>query len=134
MSQAKMMTFDFSTKKVFGGLFVVTLGLLLYVHTQVLIFQTSYAIQRKEKRLAELSDLYKVMKYEVTKLHSLQYLEKRKQEMKLDLVLPKEVKVVPLPVQRELKEAVEVPSVVQRGFLSFVNFIKEAQAKTSSSR
>ena len=122
---------QYSSRKVFSGLFVLTAALLLHVHTQVSIFQVSYSIQNKEKKLAALSDEYRIRKFEVSKLHSLVYLDKRKKEMNLNLVVPKEIKIVPVPIVKPLVEPVMPNSLVRRSFFSFVNFIKEAQAKTS---
>ena len=120
------------SKKVFSGLVLITFVLLLHVHTQVSIFQVSYSIQKKEKMFAELSDQYKLRKYEVSKLYSLSYLDKKKKEMNLKLVVPKDVKVVYWPAEKEAERSIEAPPMIRRGLFSFVNLIKEAQAKTSS--
>ncbi len=120
-----------STRKIFLGLFLVTFALLLYVHTQVSIFQVSYAIQRKEKELAALSDEFKMRRFEVSKLHSLNYLDRRKREMNLKLAIPKEIKMILVPAPKEMPLVLEPPPLVRKGLFSFVNFIKEAQAKTS---
>lgn len=120
------------SKKSFSGLFVITLLLLLHVHAQVSIFQVSYLIQKKEKELADLSDEYRKMKFEVSKLHSLSYLDKRKKEMNLKLETPKSVRVIPIRSEpKENERTIEAPPMVRKGFFSFVNLIKEAQAKTS---
>ena len=121
----------YSTRKIFLGFFVVTLALILHVHTQISIFQVSYSIQKKEKELAALSDEFKMRRFEVSKLHSLNYLDRRKKEMNLKLAVPKEIKVVSVPVEREAPRLMEAPPLVRKGLFSFVNLIKEAQAKTS---
>ena len=126
-----MMTLLDQPKKIFSGLALVTCALIVHVHTQIAIFQVSYAIQKKEKLIAELSDEYRVRKFEVSKLHSFNYLDKRKKEMNLKLVVPKEVNVIGVPVEKEMPRINDSPSVVQKGLFSFVNLIKEAQAKTS---
>ena len=119
-----------SSKKILSGLFVVTLSLLLYVHTRIAIFQVSYSIQRNEKKVATLSDEYKIMKFEISKLRSLGYLDRRKKEMNLKLVTPKTVKVVSIPLETQAEPVVLPSPFVRKGFFSFVNLIKEAQAKT----
>lgn len=118
-------------KRAVPALLVVTGFLLLHVHTQVSIFQVSYSIQKKERKLEALSDQYKILKYEVSRLHSLAYLDKRRSELKLDLVMPKDVKVIKVPVPRQVEPEVPPPSMLQKGFFSFVQLVKEAQAKTS---
>lgn len=125
------MTILFSSpKKMFSTLFVVTFALILHVHTQTAIFRVSYSIQKKEKEMAVLSDEFKLKNFEVSKLHSLNYLDKRMKEMKLNLVMPKEVKVVSIP-QVPQSRITEAP-ILQKGIFSFVSLIKEAQAKTSA--
>lgn len=119
-------------KKLFYGLFFVTLILLLHVHMQVSIFQVSYSIQKKNKILSELTDDYRLQKYEVSKLYSLGYLDKRKKEMNLNLQPPKEVKVVYVPSEKIVKPVIEPPTLLRQGIFSFANLIKDAQAKTSS--
>ncbi|PIQ85411.1 MAG: hypothetical protein COV74_08850 [Candidatus Omnitrophica bacterium CG11_big_fil_rev_8_21_14_0_20_45_26] len=121
------------SKRAYSGLALLTIALLLYVHTQIMIFQVSYNIQSKEKQLVELGDELKAHQYAVSQLHSLSYLEKRKEEANLKLVLPKTVKVIPIPMTKSVDHPIEAPAVVKRGIFSFVNFIKEAQAKTAQS-
>lgn len=120
-----------SSNKIFSFLFVITATLLLYVHGQVSVFHVSYSIQKKEKELAKLSDEFKMLKYEVSQLRSLSYLDKMTKEMNLKLVMPKEVKVISVPVERQADRISLPPTIVRKGFLSFINFVKEAQAKTS---
>ncbi len=122
-----------SPRKVFSGLFVITIALVLHVHTQISIFQVSYSIQRKEKQLSALSDEFKIRNFEVSKLHSLNYLDKRKKELNLNLVMPKTIQVVSVPAEKEMSRVIDAPPLVQKSVFSFVNFIKEAQAKTASS-
>ena len=118
-------------KKIFSGLALLTFVLLFHVHMQVSIFQVSYSIQKKSKLLSELTDEYRLEKYEISKLYSLSYLDKRKKELNLNLVVPKEVKVVYAPVERVTEQMIDAPPMIRRGLFSFANLIKEAQAKTS---
>lgn len=119
-------------KKIFYSLIFITLALLLHVHMQVSIFQVSYSIQKKNKLLSELSDDYRLQKYEVSKLYSLGYLDKRKKEMNFNLEPPKEVKVVYVPSEKTAKSTIEAPPIIRQGIFSFANLIKDAQAKTLS--
>ncbi len=120
-------------KKLFAGLLLLTLALLLHVHMQVSIFKVSYAIQKNNKLFAELSDEFRLQRYELSKLYSPSYLDKRKKEMNLKLTVPREIKVVMVPEFKIADTAViEAPPIIRQGLFSFANFIKEAQAKTSS--
>ena len=121
-----------NTKKIFSIMALVTLVLLLHVHMQISIFQVSYLIQKKSKLLSDLTDQYRFEKYGISKLYSPSYLDRRKKEMNLKLVVPKEVKVVYVPADKVADHVLEPPPVIQRGLFSFANLIKEAQAKTSS--
>ena len=119
-------------KKFFYGLTLITLALLLHVHMQVSIFQVSYSIQKKNKLLSELSDEYRLQRYEVSKLYSLGYLDKRKKEMNFNLVIPKEVKVVYIPSEKTPEPIIQPLPLIRQGIFSFANLIKDAQAKTLS--
>lgn len=120
-----------SSKNVVISFMGATVALLLLVHTQVSIFRVSYQIQEKKKTLAVLSDEYRVKQSEVSKLHSLSYLDQKRSEMKLDLVVPKEVKVISVPADRTIPREVPLSPVIQKGLFSFVQLVKEAQAKTT---
>ncbi|MBI4387681.1 MAG: hypothetical protein HY582_01395 [Candidatus Omnitrophica bacterium] len=119
------------SNRIFSILVMITMALLIYVHGQISVFRVSYSIQKKEKELARLSDDFKMLKFEVSQLRSLSYLDKKMKEMNLKLVMPAEVKVISVPIEKQVDRTMLSPTIVQKGFFSFVDFVKEAQAKTS---
>ena len=72
----------------------VTLLLLFYVHEQVSIFQVSYAIEKKEREVARLSEAYKREKFDLARLRSPHVLSQRIKKLSLALSLPEEQEVV----------------------------------------
>lgn len=118
-------------KKSFTLLLVSTCLTLLYVHSHVMVFHVSYSIGKKEKKLSELSDIYKETKYRVSRLRSLNYLDKQRQETKIGLVEPDQVKVIRVPVGRQEERRLDQLPPLKRSLMSFGSMIKEAQAKMS---
>ena len=119
-------------KRTFGLIGFVSLLLLLYVHTQVAILQLSYAIQNKERQVAQLSEEYKLARFQLARLRSPQALSQRLKKMASVLVQPKDQEVIKVlrpktvvPLQREGIG----PAPLQ--FLTLIRIVKEAQAKSS---
>ncbi len=119
------------SKRTFGLIFAITLALLFYVHQQISIFRVSYTIQKKEMEVARLSEAYKLVKFKVARLYSPHVLSQRMKQLSLDLTTPTEQEIIrvlkPKIVPQENKVTWSDP--VQ--FLSWLHFIKEAQAKTA---
>ena len=110
---------------------IFAVSLLIYVHLQVSVFQASYSIANKEKHLSKLSDDYRKKKFEVSKLRSLGYLDRKREEINMPLVAPEKVEVIHVPAEKmEPIEAADHP-ILKKGFGSLMGFIKEAQAKMS---
>lgn len=119
------------SKKTFILFIMITLALLLYVHQQISVFRVSYAIQKKEAEAAKLSEDYKLVKFRVARLRSPHVLNQRMKQLSLDLTTPTEQEIIrvlkPKVVPQETKMI--LPDPIQ--FLSWLHFIKEAQAKTA---
>ncbi len=122
-----------SSKRTFSFLILGTLLLLVYVHEQIAIFQVSYSIEKKERTVARLSEEYKNAKFRVAHLRSPDVLNKRMKAASLDLTTPKDrkvIKIVKPQIIQEQTTKTALPAPFQ--FQSWLHFIKEAQAKTSS--
>ena len=118
-----------SSRRAFFLLSVLTCVLLFYVHARVSVLQVSYAIQEKEKRLSKLSDEFRNCKFQVSKLRSLNYLDKRRREIDSSLVVPETVKAIRVPIEKQTQATVEPPPAVKHGAGLFLGIMKEAQAK-----
>ncbi len=122
-----------SSKRIFSFLILGTLLLLLYVHEQIVIFQVSYSIEKKERQVARLSEDYKIAKFRAARLRSPDVLNKRMKELSLDLTSPKDrevIKITKPQIVSEQTTKTTAPAPFQ--FQSWLHLIKEAQAKTSS--
>lgn len=110
------------------------LGLvLIYVHVQILLFRVSYDLARKSRDLAEKTEAYRYLKYEVDQLRAPYLLEKRMKQLELDLGLPRKVRVIRIPALPVHEPTVKGPPLqgLSEGVLSFMErWIKVAQAKT----
>jgi hypothetical protein len=110
--------------------------LLLYVHAQISLFQVSYTIDSRSRQLAQQSEEYRLLKFEVEQLKAPRLLETRMKELQMDLTLPKEVRIVRVPTV-PVVDAVNVQGVSLRplsdGILDFLGrWVKVAQAKTDN--
>ena len=84
--------------------------------------------------MVRLSENYKTAKFRVARLRSPHVLSQRMKALSLDLTLPKDQTVVRV---LKIKAApTETKAVLPLPFqlLSWLHFVKEAQAKTSSSK
>ena len=121
------------SKRHFVLLALFTMVLLAYVHAQVSVFRVSYSIAEKEKWLSKMSDDYRNIKFQVSKLKSLNYLDKKRREIEADLVTPKMVKAIRVPAEKqaELPAPSEGRSLLRHGVSPLLGLIKEAQARMS---
>lgn len=128
-----MLNFELS-KKTFGVLIVGTFALLLYVHQQVCIFQFSYDIEKKERQIARLSEDYKRARFTLDQLRSPHALSARLKESSLELITPTDQEVIRILKMQPMVEKVESNWRPGLQFGSLLHFVKEAQAKTFSSK
>lgn len=121
------------TKRHFVLLALLTTFSLFYVHAQISVFGVSYAIAEKEKRLSKLSDEYRNIKFQVSKLKSLNYLDKKRREIDADLVTPIMVKAIRVPAEKPIVPLVEPDkrSLLRHGLSPFLGLMKEAQARVA---
>ncbi len=111
----------------------LTAGMALYVHGQIAILHTSYRLDKSADKLQDKNEEYRRLKFEVDQLKAPRFLEETMKKKKLDLGLPKEVRVIrmPLPVlipDRAGSSMAHEP--VSGGGLNFWGrWIKVAQAK-----
>jgi hypothetical protein len=118
--------------KILVGFSIVTFGLLLYVHERVEMLRVSYRIHQKSSALAQQSEEFRRLKFEVTQLRSPQALERRLEQLSLPLGLPKEIKVVkiPQPLLQSPVEPLPVPHAPGKLFDFVGQWIQVAQART----
>jgi hypothetical protein len=122
------------SKRTFGVLIVGTLALLLYVHQQVSIFQFSYDIEKKERQIARLSEDYKRAKFALDRLRSPHALNERLKASSLELITPRDQEVIRILKLQPIIEKTESAAWSGFQFGSLLHFVKEAQAKTFSSK
>ena len=127
-----MLNFELS-KRTFSVLILGTLALLLYVHQQVSVFQLSYAIERKERQIARLSEDYKRAKFRLDQLRSPHALNERLKQSSLELITPTDQEVVRVLKMQPIIQKTESGWPGAR-FGSLLQFVKEAQAKTFSQK
>lgn len=120
------------TGKILFGVSFLTALMLLYVHEQVALFHISYSLDERSETLTRRSEACRKLKFEVEQLKAPRILEKRMKEMKLDLSLPKEVRVVKVPQLESPIEEPVIETVPPTQGLSrvFGRWIGVAQAKT----
>ena len=110
----------------------VTGALLLYVHEEVEMLRASYRIQKTSSELAQKSEAYRRLTFEVAQLRSPQSLEGRLEGLKLPLTLPKEIQVLKVqgPARQPVKAfPLQVPT--SHSVFEFLGqWIQVAQART----
>lgn len=122
-----------------AGKILVTVSLLsmllvFYVHEQISLFSLSYCMNTESETLARKAEEYRHLKFEVDQLKAPRLLEDKMKHMRLDLALPKEVRVVRIPTV-PIVESPVVKSIslqpLSDGLLDFLGrWVKVAQAKT----
>ena len=124
------------TGKILVGVSFFTALMLVYVHEQVSLFQISYSLDERADTLTRRTETFRKLKFEVEQLKAPRLLEQRMKDMKLELGLPKEVRVVKVaqnaPEAGAGETALETSSANQ-GLARFVgHWMGVAQAKTDS--
>ena len=119
------------SKRTFKLLAVGTLLVLGYVHEQVSILRASYALEKKEREVARLSEEYKLAKFQLARRRSPGFLNRELKAKSLNLAPPKAVQVVWV-LKPKLVPAVpdQAPPAKPNAF-SWMSFSREAQAKPS---
>ena len=79
------------------GVSIAVVFLLLYVHEQVALLHVSYTLEDKSEKFVRLSEEYRNLKFELDQLKAPRLLEAKIMEMKLNLALPNEVRVLRTP-------------------------------------
>ena len=122
-----------------GKIILVIAGIstlfLFYVHVQTALFRVSYLIDQQSDTQARLTDAYRHLKFEVEQLKAPRLLEEKMKQLSLDLTLPKEFRVVSVPVPVIPQEVVDAVAVkpLSNGWLQFLGrWVNVAQAKTDS--
>lgn len=110
---------------------LITLALLIYVHQQTLVFQTSYSIEKKERQVARLSEDYKNAKFSVARLRSPHALNERMKKLSLDLIAPKDHQIIRLVKPKEVPAPTKMGWSAPVQFMSWLHFVREAHAKTT---
>ena len=125
--------------KILINVAVVSFLLLLYVQGQIALLRISYSIDSQSKKLTQKREQYRHLQFEVDQLKAPRRLEEKMKELQLNLVLPKEVRVVRVPivasnalVEPPLEEEVQLQPF-SKGLLEFLGrWVKVAQAKTDN--
>ena len=123
--------------KILIGIAAMTILLVFYVHEQIALFQISYILDKQAEAFETRSETYWKLKFEVDQLKAPRLLEQRMNELKLDLTLPHEVRVVRMPAPPALVSAPVTRSVsgspLTDGVLDLLGrWVDVAQAKTES--
>jgi len=112
----------------------ITLIALLYVHQQIQLIEMSYKIEFNEKAAASLLDQNKSLVYNVTKLKSPVYLEKRLLAGKKEFTIPQQWKVVEVAAPTKInRQPVMIATAKTRGILEVFKLFgrpKEVLANT----
>lgn len=128
--------------KILLGVLVFSILPLLYVREQVNLFHLSYQIEAQTTKLANLSEEYRKLQYEVDQLKAPRLLEEKMKSLNLDLTLPQEIRVVRVPAAAKLqvpvpdKDAALDPLSFRPLSSRVMNFlgrwVEVAQAKTDN--
>ena len=122
--------------KIIIAIGLVSVLLLLYVQGQTALVRISYLMDVKSKKLAQEEEEYRYLKFEVDQLKAPRRLEEKIKTLKLNLTLPKEIRVVrvqaPPTIESPRLEEVQLQPL-SKGLLEFLGrWVKVAQAKTDS--
>lgn len=111
--------------------------LFFYVHAQISLVRVSYSLDKISKKRIQHAEQYRRLKFEVEQLKAPRRLEQKMKELKLELTLPKEIRVVLVPAS----QPIQVPALTEeiqlqpfsKGVMDFLGrWVKVAQAKTDN--
>lgn len=115
---------------------ILTSLLVLYVFGQVTVFRVSYAIDQKTEMLERRSEDYRQMRYAVSQMKAPGVLQDKLDHLDLELLLPREVRVIRVPAAPIVTPAMVSPlsrDPLSFGMLDFFGrWVKVAQAKTQN--
>lgn len=120
------------SKRAIKYLLLSTGLVLLYVHQQTAILQLSYSIEKKERKLAELSEHYKLARYQIARLRSPNFLNQQLKAHSFDLTHPKVIEVIKVPIPKVESAPSQAHWPLKSSLIFWMGTVKEAQAKTSS--
>ena len=126
------------TGRILAGCGFFTFILLLYVRGQIGLFQLSYQIDERADQLSLKMEAYRRLHFEVEELRAPRRLEKKINDLAMNLTLPKEIQVIKMPAasRRVIAETTlssQVRDSFQARVSSWVNrWIGVAQAKTDT--
>ena len=123
-------------KIIFVIMFVSAL-LLLYVHEQIALFRISYRMDDRAELLTRKSEEYRQLRFEVEQLKAPRLLEEKIKERQFNLALPKEIRVVRVPIAPVVAQQPDIHlaggNPLAEGLLQAVSrLVGVAQAKTES--
>ena len=117
------------------GVSIAVVFLLLYVHEQIALLHVSYTLEDKSEKILRLSEEYRNIKFELDQLKAPRLLEEKIKEMRLNLILPNEVRVLKTsapPLKESSLKSVSASPMSDR-FLHFLGrWVDIAQAKTDN--
>ena len=118
--------------KILVGFAIITAGVLLYVHERVEMLRVSYRIHKKATAFSKQSEEFRRLQFEVAELRSPEALEKRLGELPLTLTLPKEIRVlkVPVPASQPVTDTLAIPRPTGHFFDFVGQWIQVAHART----
>ncbi|MBI4972183.1 MAG: hypothetical protein HZC17_10225 [Candidatus Omnitrophica bacterium] len=104
-----------------------------YVAQKVNLVRLSYEIDHKEKIYREFLEEQKHLRFKVAYLKSPKRLDAMMEAAKINFQLPREIRIVKLMPQ-DIEPSQKLSSgTTEEGFGNWLNWIKEAQAKTTRS-
>lgn len=103
-----------------------------YVSQKVNLVRLSYEIDHKEKVYREYMEEQKHLKFKVAFLKSPKRLDAMMEAAKINFQLPREIRIVKL-MPEDVKPSQNLSETTENGFGNWLNWIKEAQAKTTRS-
>lgn len=122
--------------KIISGIFVLSLFFVLYVREQVALLHVSYQIEAKSDKVAELSEEYRRLRFEVDQLKAPRLLEEKMNKLAMELTLPHEIRVVRMPQEAPASQSLDQLAIHPTLTARFANllgrWIDVAQAKTDN--
>ena len=127
--------------KILTFVFVLSVLFLFHVHEQIMVFKVSYRLNEKSDLLAQRSEEYRRLKYQVDRLKAPRLLEEKIKEQSMELTLPKQVRVVQMPANKiaanaqstDVPEKTSMKATAAGKVMSFLgHWVEVAQAKTEN--
>lgn len=110
--------------------FCLMILFLGYVTQRVNLVRLSYEIDHKEKVFMECLEEQKHLRFRVAYLKSPKRLDAMMSRAKINFELPREIRLVSVRAE-DLESVKELPARTEANVGNWLNWIKEAQAKTT---